>query len=73
MEHDQLRVIKRQGEPSKLDTANYLTLCISNSGYNLSNFYIQISHDPENPKWEYLGEIDNKAEDALLKIIDLLK
>lgn len=74
MDHDQsIRVINRQGEPSKLDTHNYLTLCMRNLDCNLSDYYIQISHDPETPNWQYLGEMDNRATEILLRLIDLLK
>lgn len=74
MEYDQsVRIITRYNEPTKMDTANYLTLC--EVGCNPDNilghqFYIQISKDSENPRWEFLGY---PGEDSFIKLIELLK
>ena len=67
-----LQVITRYGEPSKLDTANFLTLCKIPQD-NLYKYYIQTSHDSENPKWEELGVFSDKQEDSLIKLINLKK
>ncbi len=71
MESNQPRVIYRYDQPSKLDTANYLTLCkvLLLSG-SLNSYYIQMNHDQENPKWEYVGICDK--EETLLNLIELL-
>jgi hypothetical protein len=67
VEHsNDVRVIFRSIEPSKLDTANYKTLCrVAND-----TFYIQLSQDAENPKWEYIGKMDSEL--ILLRLIDLV-
>lgn len=66
------RVIIRHEEPNKNDTANYLTLCkCYKHGHNEFEYYIQLSKDSENPKWEYLGCQD--TEEILFKLIDFLK
>lgn len=57
-------IITRHSEPTKLDTVDKLTLCRVGEAW-----YIQLSDDIENPKWEYLG---NDIQDILLKAISLL-
>ncbi len=67
MESNQPRVIYRYEQPSKLDTANHLTLCML---FTSQIYYIQMNQDSENPRWEYLGPCEN--EEILLKLINLL-
>lgn len=67
-----LRVISRSEEPSKKDTADYLTLC--EVGYVQNDFkkiYIQLSQDSENPKWHSLGNMSDT--EILVRLIDILK
>ncbi len=72
MDHYQdLKVITRRSEPTKLDTANYLTICQVSRDIDYWEAYIQLSQDQENPNWEYLGS--NKTSYILIKLIDLLR
>lgn len=65
-------IIYRHDEPTKIDTANYLTLCkVGVDAANKNNWFIQLSSDAESPKWEYLGCLC--SEDILLKLISFLK
>lgn len=70
MESNQPRVIYRYDQPSKLDTVNYLTLCKVLSISGTASYYIQLNHDQENPKWEYIGICEK--EETLLNLISLL-
>lgn len=72
---EQLRVINRTSQPTKQDTLDYLTICVTDECD--CEFWIQLSKDCENPKWEKIGycnlaPIDN-ITDLLLRLIDLLK
>jgi len=49
-------MITRSSEPNKLDTAEMGTLCKVTSN-NEVIYYIQVSSDSENPKWEKLDDI----------------
>ena len=73
MEHDPLlRVIRRYDEPTKLDTANYLTLCCVGSDDQKPSeklYFIQMSKHPEEPRWILLGYTN---ENTLIRLIDLL-
>ena len=64
-----LKIIYRQSEPTNQDTADYLALCRLGS-VSSQEFYIQMSKDSENPRWEYLGFCN---QELLLKLIGLIK
>ena len=68
-------VIYRYSEPSKLDTACYLTLCrvgdANTIKFDKLQWYIQSSTDSEKPNWQLLGTMENP--DILINIINLLK
>lgn len=68
MNGSSLRIIYRVSEPTKLDTANYLTLCEVTGEKNI--FYIQMSKDCETPDWHYLGILNTEL---LISLIDKLK
>jgi len=55
-------VIHRSSPPTKLDTSDYKTVCIVNYFPDIL-FYVQLSHDSENPRWE-------KVDEEQLKTID---
>lgn len=58
--------ISRTSEPSKLDTASLGTVCkVSNA--NGIEFYIQTSHNEENPIWILIDEDKIEEKLALLK------
>ena len=61
-------LITRTGEPSKLDTAEFGTLCKVTNATGVI-YYIQLSNDSENPKWTYVDCEDE--EDALFKASEL--
>lgn len=70
---ESVRIIKRYSEPTKMDTADYLTLCevgADSVNWHYRTLYIQLSHDAENPRWEHLGV---PSENAFLKLIEFLK
>lgn len=46
-------LITRTGEPSKLDTAEFGTLCKVTNSTGIV-YYIQINKDAENPSWTYV-------------------
>lgn len=71
MEHQSIRVIYRHEMPTKLDSADYKTLCRVGCDIEPKEYYIQLSQNPEIPKWEYLGAMNN--EEILLKLIDYLQ
>lgn len=57
-----IKMITRTGEPSKLDTAEYGTICkvINNLGII---YYVQLNKDSDNPTWSF---IDAKNDDEAL-------
>lgn len=62
------QVIYRYSVPTKLDTAYYGTICKINNGFELaSEFYIQTSHDHEDPNWQQVSSISEREE--ILEII----
>ena len=63
-----VKVITRTGEPSKLDTAEYGTLCKVTNNLGI-NYYIQMNKDSENPTWSYIN-VDSE-EEILEKIKDI--
>ena len=68
---DKLRFISRKSQPSKLDTADYKTICkVTMSDFD-TEFYIQLSRDSEHPNWGKLGTFDD--EEMLLRIVDLIE
>lgn len=69
----QTEIIKRSSEPTKLDINDYLTVCKVGSDIDKPEsikYYIQLSKDSDNPKWELLGVLDDYA---VLTLINLLK
>ena len=65
------KMLLRYGEPSKMDTADFGTLCKVTKMDGPSEFYVQLSQNAEDPKWAKLDTV--KEEEAISKIIDLLK
>lgn len=63
-----VKMITRFGEPTKLDTAEYGTLCkvANNLGVN---YYIQMSKDSENPTWSFIPVEDEQEALERLKEI----
>jgi len=59
------KMILRYGEPSRLDTAEFGTLCKVSNMDGLLDFYLQSSIDPEFPKWDKLYV---KNEDDAIRI-----
>ena len=57
------KMILRYGEPSKMDTAEFGTLCKVSNLDGLLEFYLQSSIDPEYPKWDKLYA--KNEEDAI--------
>lgn len=56
-------MIVRFGPPSKMDYAPYHSICkVANSGDTVE-FFLQISHDDENPNWISIGEFPNTVSD----------
>lgn len=72
-----LKLIYRYHQPTKLDTADYKCICkvSSSTQYNPSEceYYIQLSLDSENPRWEIIGSMQLGVEEILLKLTDVLK
>lgn len=69
-----LRIISRYSEPSKLDTAEFMTLCqvgYPHEDFANHQFYIQLSKDADTPKWEKIGNFE--TPEILLNLIDALK
>jgi len=62
-----IKILSRTNDPSKLDTADQYTLCEDRD----HQWYIQLSPNAEQPKWEYLGKLD--SPNILIKLIDMLK
>lgn len=50
--------IYRCAPPSPLDTADYLTLCHVENG----QYYIQLSHDENQPNWQLFEGSEDEAE-----------
>lgn len=74
LQEHSLRVIKRLSEPTKLDTADFLTLCevgMPHQKYEEHGWYIQVNTDCEHPRWEFIGTLAN--ENILLNLISFLK
>lgn len=68
----ELRMITRHSAPSFLDTAEYRVICKEIKGFDIPvDYYIQLSHDPDSPRWEFLGS--SMSDTTLLKLIELLK
>lgn len=63
------KIIYRSDEPTKQDTADYLTICLAKK----FEYFIQLSKDPENPKWESVGCCPENITYTISKLIDLLK
>jgi len=64
------KMILRYGEPSRLDTAEFGTLCKVSNLDGLLDFYLQSSIDPEFPKWDKLYV--NNENDAIRISQDLI-
>lgn len=52
-------ILLRYGPPNKFDIAPYLTRCkVTVSSFaKACEIYVQMSHDPENPRWELVDTI----------------
>lgn len=62
-------LIMRTGEPTKLDTAEFGTLCkVTNTTGVI--FYIQLSNDSENPRWTFVDCEDE--EEACIRATELM-
>ena len=71
MAHDpNVRIIKRFNPPTKMDTANHLTLCRVGDN-NKYEWYIQLCVNAEIPRWEPIGNLND--EQILLNLINLLQ
>jgi len=55
--------ITRFGEPTKMDTAKFKTICRVSSSPESFDIYLQISHDEEKPYWTYMGAYSSQMSD----------
>ncbi len=59
----ELNIITRFGEPSKMDTAQFGTICRVSSSPESFDVYLQISHDEVDPNWTYMGAYNSSICD----------
>lgn len=63
-----INVIERFGEPSKMDLAPYATLCkVLTTGKSTVDLYAQISHNDDDPIWNFIGTFPNNLEKKELR------
>lgn len=66
MENSLPPIVTRFGEPTKMDTARYGTICRVSSSPESFDIYLQISHDEENPTWMSMGTYSSLLSDEEL-------
>lgn len=59
-------IVTRFGEPSKMDTAKFGTMCRVSSNPESFDIYLQISHDEESPNWTYMGTYSSSVSSTYL-------
>lgn len=59
-------IVTRFGEPSKMDTAQFGTICRVSSNPESFDIYLQISHSEEEPNWTYMGAYSSSVSDTFL-------
>ncbi len=64
-------LITRYGPPSKMDMAPTLSVCKVVSSSSETQFYVQLSSDDEDPKWEKLDDIYGSTQitDAVKELL----
>ena len=68
-------ILHRFGQPSKQDSAPYGSICVVKcTTQNLVSLYIQLGHDEQDVRWEYMGEFksditDNEIVQQKLKVL----
>lgn len=56
-------IVTRFGEPSKMDTAQFGTICRVSSNPESFDIYLQISHAEEDPNWTFMGTYSSTMSD----------
>jgi len=59
-------IVTRFGEPSKMDTAKFGTICRVSCTPESFDIYLQISHNEEDPNWTYMGAYSSLISDTEL-------
>lgn len=59
-------IVTRFGEPGKMDTAQFGTICRVSSTPETFDIYLQISHDEEEPNWTYMGPYSSSVTDTYI-------
>ncbi len=60
-------VLVRRSQPCELDQAPYGTPCRVNGHHNEYDIYLQIGHNEEHPRWELLGNFNEKSDPYYLQ------
>lgn len=60
------KIITRFGEPSKMDTADFGTICRVSASPESFDIYLQISHAQEDPNWTYMGTYSSSVSDTYI-------
>ena len=56
-------MVTRFGQPSKMDTSPFGTICKVSCHPNSFDIYLQISHDENEPNWTCLGSYNSDVAD----------
>jgi len=59
-------IITRFGEPSKMDTAEFGTICRVSTNQESFDIYLQISHAQEEPNWILMGAYPSSISDTYI-------
>lgn len=62
-----IKILSRTNKPNNIDTADQHSLCSDQH----NNWYIQLSSNAEQPRWELIGKLDTC--EILIKLIEILR
>jgi hypothetical protein len=64
------QIIKRHGEPSKLDHGPYGLICTVLNSEGKLDAFVQLSKEESTPIWNFVGEFSQEEEGNILEVVN---